>query len=154
MNIKKIAVFLIILVICGMAISARAAEEDTRYFVKTNAAFWKKSFNARHVFNNGFTADLTDWQLRLAKLFGVEVESVKKFNILEDSLLAKAPKPTPIKQVPSDSIPWGIKMVYNDDSLDKTSGGVDINVAVLDTGVSIHLDLKDRIKECKDFTNP
>ena len=54
--------------------------------------------------------------------------------------------------IPSDRTPWGIEKVYND-SPTTTSGGNGVNVAVLDTGTDkSHPDLKDRVKQCKDFT--
>jgi len=38
-------------------------------------------------------------------------------------------------------------MIYNDSTLEKSSGGLDVNVAILDTGVlKTHPDLKNRIK--------
>jgi subtilisin len=56
--------------------------------------------------------------------------------------------------VPSDQTPWGIETIYNDLTIASTSGGLGINVAVLDTGVNFnHPDLKGRLGQCKDFTN-
>jgi len=54
---------------------------------------------------------------------------------------------------PSDQTPWGIEKVYNDKTITSTSGGLGIDVAVLDTGVyKEHLDLAARIAQCVDFT--
>ncbi|MBM7702386.1 S8 family peptidase [Metabacillus iocasae] len=62
----------------------------------------------------------------------------------------------PIKALatyPSTQAPWGIKAIYNDSTVQKTSGGSGINVAVLDTGVNInHIDLQGQAEQCKDFT--
>jgi subtilisin len=44
-------------------------------------------------------------------------------------------------------------MMYDDSTITATSGGANVDVAVLDTGVnSDHLDLKGRVEQCKDFT--
>ncbi len=156
MNTKKIAYFLAISMIIGMGRFAYASQDDTRYLVKSNAGFWKKSFGVRHNFDNGFTTDLSDFQLKLAKIFGVEVEPVKKLNILpaEAEQVVSRGKPVALRPSPSENIPWGVKTIYNDPLLSKSSGGLGVKIAVLDTGVlKIHPDLKNRVTECKDFTN-
>lgn len=156
MNTKKIAYFLIVSMIIGMGRFAYAAQDDNRYFIKSNAGFWKKSFGVRHNFDNGFTSDLSDFQLRLAKIFNVEIELVKKLSILPAEAEQAAPKgkPTAPRQTPSENISWGVKTIYNDPLLAKSSGGSGVRVAVLDTGVlRTHFDLKNRIAGCKDFTN-
>jgi subtilisin len=54
---------------------------------------------------------------------------------------------------PSDRTPWGIEAMYNNSSIQATSGGNGITVAVLDTGVNInHKDLVGQAEQCKDFT--
>lgn len=152
----------------------------TRYFIKTNNQFWQKSFGVRHSFENGFTADLSGLQLALAKIFGVEIEPVSRLHVLPkaipapleplsseepvitseeknqekadilESIKAKARRTRPM---PLDQTPWGIALIYNDSAIISTSGGSEVNVAVLDTGVlKTHLDLKNRVKQCKDFT--
>src|SRR3989344_5161078 len=164
-NTKKLAFLLVLTVFMGFSGVAYGASGDTRYLVKSHSNFWKKSFSVRYEFKDGFTSDLTDWQLRLAKIFGVEVIPVKKLNILPESnnvvsdeagadILKNRSVIVPrTRPVPSENIPWGVKYVYNDLLLEKTSGGVDINVAVLDTGALIsHPDLKNNIEQCKDFT--
>lgn len=156
MNTKKIAYFLIIFVLFGMGGFARAAQDDNRYLVKSNAGFWKKSFGVRHSFEVGFTADLSDFQLKLAKIFNIEVEPVKKLSILPLEAEQTAPKGKPAapRQIPSEAVPWGVKTIYNNPLLVKPSGGIGVKIAVLDTGVlKTHPDLKNRIVECKDFTN-
>lgn len=157
MNTKKIAYFLAFLLLFGAAFSASAAT-DTRYLINSNSAVWKKYFGVRHSFESGFSADLSDFQLRMAKIFGLKVEPVVKFYILSASQLIAQ---TTVKQddavvrpTPTEKIPWGIKAMHNnDETLAETSGGEGVKVAVLDTGVfKDHLDLKNRIKECKDFS--
>jgi len=161
MNTNKIAYLLAFVLFFGVAFYANAAD-DNRYLIKSTSGMWKKYFGVRHTFDNGFTADLSDFQLRFAKIFGVEVEPVKKLYILpEENLqkevkLAKGPAGSKNQRMlPLDQVPWGIKVLYDDQFLTATSGGDGVNVAVLDTGVlKTHPDLKNRVKDCKDFSSP
>lgn len=152
---KKTPYFVVILLLLAFARLSYAASDDSRYLIKSTSGWWKKSFGVRHNFDNGFTADLSDSQIWVAKFFGVTVEPVKKLNVLPD--LSQAPVTSGRVQAkrikPTEQIPWGIKAVYNDPLISKSSGGLDINIAVLDTGVlKTHPDLKNRIKGCKDFS--
>lgn len=163
MTTKKLAYLLVFSLVLGFSFFTYAAEEDTRYLVKSHSAFWKKSFSMRYEFKEGFTADLTDWQLRVARVFGVETTPVKKFYVLAETaaadetvngVKARPGNNTPTRILPSDQIPWGIEAIYNNDpDLKYTSGGASVSVAVLDTGITMtHPDLKNRVGECKDFT--
>lgn len=103
MDIRKssyLALFLIILAV--FAYSGRdvyAAEMDTRYLVKSSSGFWKKSFGVRHQFEDGFTSDLTEWQLKLAKVFNIELVPVQKLFILEG---VSMPTVTPVPDSEKD----------------------------------------------------
>ena len=157
MIIKKTPYIVVILLLLAFANLSYAASDDTRYFVKSTSGWWKKSFGVRHNFDKGFTTDLSDKQLWIAKFFGVEVEPVKKLNVLPD--LSQAPITSGKVQAqrikPTEQVPWGVKTIYNEPLLSKSSGGLGVNVAVLDTGVlKTHPDLKNRIKVCKDFSGP
>ena len=154
---KKTPYIVVILLLLAFARLSYAATDDTRYFIKSTSGWWKKSFGVRHNFDNGFTTDLSDFQLRVAKIFGVEIESVKKLNVLPD--LSQAPvisgKIVAKRIKPTEQVPWGVKSVYNDPLLSKSAGGLEVNVAILDTGIlKTHPDLKNRIKGCKDFSGP
>ncbi len=154
MNIKKALVFLVFILFFVTASSVQAAGTDSRYFVKSTSQFWKKSFQVRNVFDSGFTANLSDWQLKWAKIFGVEVTPVKKLNILVTTAIAKKIVVKPIIKTPMTQIGWGVKAIYGD-TLNNTvpSGGDAVNVAVLDTGALIsHPDLKNQITACDDFS--
>lgn len=190
MNIsKKLGFYLILVTFLAVLPSNSALADDGRYFVKSTKTFWKNAFGVRHQFNDGFTTDLSDFQIRLTRILGVEVEPVRTLQILPDAKTAAVSEPGDHKgskeakdgeniaddnsvnskgdaksekirtseaarKLPSDQTPWGIEVVYNDPLITKTSGGENVKVAVLDTGVLInHLDLKRRVSQCKDFTN-
>ena len=56
--------------------------------------------------------------------------------------------------IPKDSIPWGVKEIYNSDNIQRTSGGDGVKIAILDTGVNTnHSDIFGATEQCKDFTN-
>ncbi len=75
MNTKTIAYLLVIMLLFGVAFVARAAD-DNRYLVKSTSGVWKKYFGARHTFDDGFTANLSGFQRRFARIFGLEIEPV------------------------------------------------------------------------------
>lgn len=55
--------------------------------------------------------------------------------------------------VPVDATPWNIEMMYNSSDMLNTAGGSGIDVGFVDTGVlKGHMDLRDRIVTCKNFT--
>ncbi|OGN08066.1 MAG: hypothetical protein A3J46_01420 [Candidatus Yanofskybacteria bacterium RIFCSPHIGHO2_02_FULL_41_11] len=174
MDTKKIAYLLTFSLILGFSGFAYGAEEDTRYLVKSHSGFWKKSFGVRHEFIDGFTTDLSDWQLKVSKMFGVETVPVKKLYVLPESnqtetegsmnkekekgkldIDVKAKPTISARPTPSAQLSWGVRSVYgNNPTLVKTSGGSGVNLAVLDTGVlKNHIDLKNRVSQCKDFTS-
>ena len=154
MNTKKALVFVVFTLFLMTATSVQAAGTDNRYFVKSTSQFWKKSFQVRNVFDSGFTANLSDWQLKLTKVFGVEVTPLKKLNILTTVAVTKKTVAKPISKTPLNQIGWGVKAIYGN-TLDDVmpSGGEGINVAILDTGALIsHPDLKNQITACNDFS--
>lgn len=128
-----------------------------RYFVPTTRSIWRSAFGARHVFGDGFTANMSDLQLRIAKFAGLKPIAVKKFNILEEqreALDVSDISPTP-QTSPSQSVSWGVRAMLGDDTLKKTTGGEGISIAILDTGIDrTHPDLRERIDGCFDLTEP
>lgn len=193
---KKLAFALVLATL--LAILPFMADADSgRYFVKSNKKFWKNALGVRHEFSNGFTTEASDFQLRLAKIFGVAIEPVGVLQILPENSTAlsqetptESPAPTPpaepvkevlgesqelstspestaiptpkaikgkggaVRYLPADQTPWGIEITYDDSTIASTSGGAGINVAILDTGIATsHPDLKQRLVQCKDFTN-
>ncbi len=154
MNIKKALFSLAFILSLVVASSAQAAtSSDSRYLVKSTSQFWKKSLQVRNVFDSGFTADLSDFQLKLAKVFGSEVIPVKKLNILATTSTKKTVT-KPLIKIPLNQIGWGVKAVYGE-ALAETfpSGGENAKVAILDTGVLVnHPDLKGQVIVCSDLT--
>lgn len=141
-KIAFLAVFLL------YAQPAHAFGDANRYFIKTQGQLLKKTLDVRHEFKDGFSANLSAFQIYFARMMGAEVIPVKVFQITEKK------QNQPHAPSLSDQTPWGIEAIYNDTLVVQTSGGDGILVAVLDTGVNTkHKDLANRIKECKDFTN-
>lgn len=143
-----------------------ASADGGRFFIKSTSGFVKGSIGARNEFKNGFTADLSDFQIGFLKLFRVDIEPVAELHILPDEEVSPSPEPSVktkairnkkgsvVRYLPSDPTPWGVETVYQNEDLLKTSGGLGVKVAVLDSGVNAgHPDLKNRVIECKDFTN-
>ncbi|HWA64679.1 MAG TPA: S8 family serine peptidase [Candidatus Paceibacterota bacterium] len=149
MTTKKALFLAAISVFLITAASARAAEsEDHRYFIQSTSQFLKKSFSVRSIVDGGFTADASDWQLKIAKLFGVSAQPVKRLSILADDESA-----SPKSDAPSAPIGWGTDFVYGGLGKALPHGGDGVSVAILDTGADVaHPDLKNRIVQCADFT--
>lgn len=99
----------------------------------------------------GFTIEVHPQQLEeLKKRSDLRIQEVEKvYTLVQPSI----PKVIPITFTPSDSVPWGVKAIYHDSSIKSTSGGNEIRVAVLNTGVYKHKDLISNIEQCKDFTD-
>lgn len=99
----------------------------------------------------GFTTEMNEKQFNaLQKNKNLKVEKVPEFEIETTTDNPEAKFST---MAASQSAPWGIKAIYNNSSITRTSGGAGINIAVLDTGVNInHPDLRNNVEQCKDFT--
>jgi subtilisin family serine protease len=151
---RVFAAFVVFSVMLGTPFAALAATTttSTRYFMPNTSAVWRNVMGARHVFDDGFTADLSAFQLRVAKFAGLKPIPVKNFNILADDV---APSVSPTPQVtPTQSVPWGVRAMLNDDTLKTTTGGVGVTIAILDTGIDReHPDLKSRVDGCYDYTD-
>ena len=142
-----------------------------RYFIGSNSGILKAITGIQHNFDNGYTVELTSRQLKalekLTSIFDIEVEEVALYHISKPSCnyngvcepeLGENPscadckggeeEPPPSRSCyPGAQLPWGVAKVNGG------SGGVGADVAVLDTGVhKAHLDLSNRVEQCKDFT--
>ena len=82
---KKLVFILVLTAFLGFLPWANASAEEGRYFVKSTKAFWKNALSVRNSFDNGFTADLSDFQVRFAKIWGLDIEPVKVLQILPAS---------------------------------------------------------------------
>ncbi len=136
-------------------------QEKIRVYVETNNKVAKTSltnqYSARwHLSENGFSTDMTEKQfealqknknITVTKVPIVTLDTIGLDNTSKDeqtdyNITARA----------TNQLPWGIKAIYNSNN-PVPSGGQGINIAVLDTGVNInHLDLVNRVEQCKDFT--
>lgn len=154
MKANNFAVALLIVFVAGalpVPVSAKTPASK-RYFVKSLSSVWKNSFNARHVFSDGFSADLSGYQLRLAKIFGVQVEPISRLSILDEDQIAAGTLADKDRIIPAQE-PWNID-IFSNIKESKKDEEKSILVATLDTGVQVsHPDLEQRIAGCQDFTH-
>lgn len=131
---------------------APEAQDSYRVLIqgpKAEQAKAKDQFGKRWDFGaNGFTTTVNAKQYQaLLKNKNLNVETVSQVQL-------EAKPGSDAQAGPSDRTPWGMEAIYNDSSLQATSGGNGVKVAVLDTGVNInHNDLTGSAEQCKDFTN-
>lgn len=139
-------------------------QEKFRVYVETNNKSTKSSLKGQYsarweLSENGFSTEMNQKQfealqknknLTVTKVpivtldtIGLENDRFVEEEIPEFRTLARA----------TQQIPWGIKEIYNNSNLTSTSGGSNINIAILDTGVNTsHPDLVNNVEQCKDFT--
>lgn len=130
---KTIAFSVFFLLLIGTAPKANAFGETNRYLVHSSSSIVRKALGgARNDFGSSFSADLTSFQLRIARMLGASVEKVTTLEI--------------------SSVNWGVSFMYHASGIFHTSGGKGVTIAVLDTGVGTHPDLADAIADCRDFT--
>ncbi|HSI67031.1 MAG TPA: S8 family serine peptidase [Planococcus sp. (in: firmicutes)] len=119
---------------------------------KNEKANLKDRFGVQWEFEEeGFTTEMNENQFKaLQKNKNINVEKVPKYTIEATSF---KPEAKFTATAAAQSTPWGIRAIYNNNSLTSTSGGSGINIAVLDTGVNVnHPDLANNVRQCKDFT--
>ncbi len=83
MKIAKYIVFaLFFFTLFAVAPQTHASSGQNRYLVYSSSSFVHKTFGpARHDFGYAFSADLTPFQLRIAKIFGVAIKPISKLHI-------------------------------------------------------------------------
>ncbi|RDU36881.1 peptidase S8 [Neobacillus piezotolerans] len=133
----------------------QAAKDSYRVLINGSGAEKAKaqqSFGSRWDFGaSGFTTTVNGSQYQaLLKNKNLNVELVEEVQLGSE---ATAKPGASTQAIPSDQTPWGIEAIYNDSTIKSTSGGDGIKVAVLDTGAyTSHIDLRDNVEQCKDFT--
>lgn len=145
----------------SFTIDKKMGQEKFRVYIEAKNQNTKKSLTSQHsvrwnLSETGFSTEVNEAQyLALQKNKNITVTKVPVVTLdtigLESS--NKVEEPTfSIAARATDQKPWGIKAIYNS-SNPTPSGGQGINIAVLDTGVNTsHLDLVNRVEQCKDFT--
>ncbi|MBO1913295.1 hypothetical protein J4G37_51855, partial [Microvirga sp. 3-52] len=112
--------------------------ETFRVLIDTTAsnlnATTMKEVKVRNQFSaNSFTTDVTEKEYQALKSIpGVKVEKVEILSIQADMKSLKLNDEIGTAAA-SQSIPWGIKAIYNNNSLTQTSGGNNVRIAILDT---------------------
>lgn len=112
----------------------------------------KSNYGARWDFGQkGFTTTVNAKQYQaLLKNKNLKIDKVEE---VKNSPVTAAKPGSGAASAPADGTPWGIEAIYNDSSIQSTSGGNWVKVAVLDTGVNTaHADLAGQAEQCKDFT--
>ena len=128
-----VASFVFFLLLIGTSPEAQAFGEANRYLVYSPSSITRKALGGvRNDFISVFSADLTSFQLRVARMLGAKVEKVNKLYI--------------------SSVNWGVEFMQNTPNITSTSGGRGVTIAVLDTGSTVHSDLNRVISDCRDFT--
>lgn len=159
-NLITVLTLVVISIFLSGVVLAQNQNAESVYLIKSHDSELKAKFGVRHNFDVGFTTKLNVRGVEGLQKQGIEVEAVPLYQPLAPPG-ACSPWPeckngddgSSDRLTPSDQTPWGIEKVYNDSSIASTSGGLGVDVAVLDTGVNKnHLDLKNRIEQCVDFT--
>ncbi|MBD8032734.1 S8 family peptidase [Solibacillus merdavium] len=139
-------------------------QEKFRVYVEANnqsaKASVKTQYSARwELTENGFSTEMNEKQFQALQnnknitVTKVPVVKLDTLNLEEDYSVENREPDASIYARASQQVPWGIKAIYNNNSLTSTSGGSGINIAVLDTGVNTsHSDLANNVEQCKDFT--
>src|SRR3989338_3559889 len=167
-KIMVIAVIALIGFTFGVTVFAGNENNSGRYFISGSDFGLDVAKTVvgeyRHEFKNGFTSNFAPGQIKalevLSGLFNISIEPVDIYYItkeqddfLSDKASDKAKGNGARSYFPSDRTPWGIEKMYDNSSIVFTSGGLGVDVAVLDTGVyKNHFDLSRRVSQCKDFT--
>lgn len=164
MKIKNILLVFVVLALVGVVgVWHTQAGNPSRYFIHSDSGLLRALTGVQWNFDHGYTTDLTDGQRtaieQLTSRLGIMVEQVPLYHVTSHKAnhnpQGKPESGTATRTVfPSDQTPWGIEKMYGDPLLVSTSGGLGVDVAVLDTGVKKdHFDIRNRVKQCKDFTS-
>lgn len=143
------------------SIEKKGGQEKFRVYIEAPNQATKKSLSSQHsvrwnLTETGFSTEVTEAQYEaLQKNKNIIVTKVPMVTLDTIGLNDLSEVEEPIFSIAAratDQKPWGIKAIYNSNN-PLPSGGQGINIAVLDTGVNKnHLDLVNRVEQCKDFT--
>ncbi|WP_299745973.1 S8 family serine peptidase [uncultured Rossellomorea sp.] len=108
----------------------------------------KQNYGVRWSFDQrGFSTEVTE-----ARFNALQKNKNLSVKLVEEVSLAAKPGGT-ATAAPIDQTPWGIEAMYEDPTINTTSGGSGIKVAVLDTGANTnHSDLTNNVEQCNDFS--
>ncbi|MEK4629150.1 MAG: S8 family peptidase [Solibacillus sp.] len=138
--------------------------ETFRVYVEANDKSTKSSVKGQHsvrweLTENGFSTEMNEKQFQALQnnknltVTKVPIVTLDTIGLDDNSMVEESTPDFEATARATQQIPWGIKAIYNNNSLTTTSGGSGINIAVLDTGVNIsHPDLVNNVEQCKDFT--
>lgn len=175
---KKVSFAAIVVIGLALNVSVLAGGTGARYYIDSQSDFGLNISRTmvgqvHHEFEHGFTANLSPGQVRALEVLGgrlgLNIEPVALYHVLgkptcnnngvcepeleENKSCADCKsgeeESTPPSRTcsPASQMPWGVVKVNGG------SGGAGVDVAVLDTGVyKAHLDLSNRVEQCKDFT--
>ncbi len=156
-----------VLAISGIALAATDSQTGQRVYALTDNSVIKTMLGVNHEFPGAFSTQASSRVKVLEKLGLIKTEPVQIYEItgrpvcdydgtceegenpscLDCKNSEEEPTAPPERCTPEGQTPWGIIKVNGG------SGGADIKVAVLDTGVyKDHLDLTERMAICMDFT--
>ncbi|TKI69785.1 peptidase S8 [Lysinibacillus mangiferihumi] len=139
-------------------------QEKFRVYVEANKKSEKSTLKTQYsvrweLTENGFSTDMNEKQFEALQknknytVTKVPIVTLDTIGLEDDSMVENETLDLVTSLRASQQIPWGIKAIYNNDTLTSTTGGSDINIAVLDTGVNTsHPDLVNNVEQCKDFT--
>ena len=148
----------------------KPGQSDWVYLIKSNDQGLKNMFGVKNNFDVGFTTFLNERQVAALERAGLGIEKVPLYDITkppgscdpwpecknggggDDDGGSDGGSDTTRTATPTTQTPWGINTMYKNSGV-IPSGGDGVKVAVLDTGVNKdHIDLQNRIIDCKDFT--
>ena len=145
----------------SFVIDKKAGQEKIRVYIEAPNQTTKKSLTNQHsvrwnLSETGFSTEVTEAQYKaLQNNKNITVTKVPMVTLDTIGLNDLSEVEEPVYSIAAratDQKPWGIKAIYNSTN-PVPSGGQGINIAVLDTGVNTgHLDLVNRVEQCKDFT--
>lgn len=151
---KKLIFLSVLLAFCSsLTLLLGSTDKDSRelFYVKTVDAHIRGEFPLLYesIDRKIFATKLTIEEVEGLKEKGIEVILVqKRYLSMGCSGSGNGDDPSPPPDNVSEKIPWGVRAIYNDDTL-VPIGGYGVRVAVLDSGADItHVDLAANIVDC------